>query len=59
VAERTGCDLRRFADVVELLIAIRLLGGVPPDAAGRKLRERLTTDVVTGALTLPGPDRSE
>jgi hypothetical protein len=25
VAERTGCDLRRLADVVELLIAIRLL----------------------------------
>jgi hypothetical protein len=36
VAERTGCDLRRFADVVELLIAIRLLGGIPPDAASRK-----------------------
>lgn len=26
IAERTGCDLRRLADVVELLIAIRLLG---------------------------------
>jgi len=25
-AERTGCDLRRLADVTELLIAIRLLG---------------------------------
>jgi sugar diacid utilization regulator len=32
VAERTGCDLRRFADVVELLIAIRLIGGGAPDA---------------------------
>lgn len=28
IAERTGYDLRRLADVVELLIAIRLLGGV-------------------------------
>jgi hypothetical protein len=27
IAERTGCDLRRFADVVELLIAVRLLNG--------------------------------
>ena len=27
VAERTGCDLRRLTDVLELLIAIRLLGG--------------------------------
>lgn len=25
ISERTGCDLRRFADLVELLIAIRLL----------------------------------
>jgi hypothetical protein len=29
VAERTGCDLRRFAEVLELLIAIRLLGRRP------------------------------
>ncbi len=29
IAERTGCDLRRLADVVELLIAVRLLGGEP------------------------------
>ena len=27
IAERTGCDLRSLSDVVELLIAIRLLGG--------------------------------
>lgn len=27
IAERTGCDLRRFADVEELLFAIRLLTG--------------------------------
>ncbi len=27
ISERTGCDLRGLADVVELLIAIRLLGG--------------------------------
>src|SRR5215472_13071804 len=26
IAERTGCDLRRLVDVVELVIAIRLLG---------------------------------
>ena len=30
IAERTGCDLRRFADVMELLIAVRLLGATPP-----------------------------
>jgi hypothetical protein len=30
IAERTGCDLRRLADVVELLIAVRLLGAGPP-----------------------------
>jgi hypothetical protein len=29
IAERTGYDLRRLADVVELLIAIRLLGASP------------------------------
>jgi sugar diacid utilization regulator len=29
IAERTGCDLRRFGDVVELLIAVRLLGAEP------------------------------
>lgn len=27
IAERTGCDLRKFADVQELLIAVRLLVG--------------------------------
>ena len=26
IAGRTGCDLRRLADVMELLIAVRLLG---------------------------------
>jgi DNA-binding PucR family transcriptional regulator len=26
IAERTGCYLRRLADVMELIIAIRLLG---------------------------------
>jgi DNA-binding PucR family transcriptional regulator len=30
IAERTGCDLRRLTDVVELLIAVRLLGAGPP-----------------------------
>src|SRR5215472_15932054 len=29
IAERTGCDLRRLGDVMELLIALRLLGAVP------------------------------
>jgi sugar diacid utilization regulator len=29
IAERTGCDLRRLADVMELLIAVRLLGSAP------------------------------
>ena len=29
VAERTGCDVRRLADVMELLIALRLLGAFP------------------------------
>lgn len=33
IAERTGCDLRRLADVMELLIAVRLLGSVPARAA--------------------------
>jgi sugar diacid utilization regulator len=29
IAERTGCDLRRLSDVMELLIALRLLGAFP------------------------------
>jgi len=29
IAERTGCDVRRLADVMELLIAVRLLGAFP------------------------------
>jgi PucR C-terminal helix-turn-helix domain/GGDEF-like domain len=29
IAERTGCDVRRLADVMELLIALRLLGAYP------------------------------
>jgi PucR C-terminal helix-turn-helix domain/GGDEF-like domain len=33
IADRTGCDLRRFADVMELLIAVRLLGATPPARA--------------------------
>ena len=32
IAERTGCDLRRLADVMELLIAVRLLGAGDPGA---------------------------
>jgi hypothetical protein len=34
IAERTGCDLRRFADVMELLIAVRLLGAGAAGGAG-------------------------
>jgi hypothetical protein len=37
IAERTGCDLRRLGDVVELLIAVRLLGAGPPPTAARKV----------------------
>ncbi len=33
IAERTGCDLRKLADVVELVIAIRLLGAGQPTAS--------------------------
>lgn len=33
IAERTGYDLRRLTDVVELLIAVRLLGAAPPTTA--------------------------
>ena len=35
IAERTGCDLRRIADIVELLIAVRLLGASPTAATDR------------------------
>jgi PucR-like helix-turn-helix protein/diguanylate cyclase with GGDEF domain len=31
IAERTGCDLRRLSDVIDLLIAIRLTDGPPRD----------------------------
>jgi hypothetical protein len=31
IAERTGCDLRRLSDVIDLLIAIRLTEGASPD----------------------------
>src|SRR5215831_14467664 len=37
IAERTGCDLRRLADVMELVIALRLLGG-PSGDPGRPAR---------------------
>jgi len=33
IAERTGCDLRRLADVMELLIAVRLLTASPASQA--------------------------
>ena len=26
IAEKTGCDLRRLSDVIDLLIAVRLAG---------------------------------
>ncbi|HEV2371750.1 MAG TPA: helix-turn-helix domain-containing protein [Streptosporangiaceae bacterium] len=34
IAERTGCDLRKLTDVMELLIAVRVLGARPPLTAG-------------------------
>lgn len=42
IAERTGCDLRRLVDVVELVIAIRLLGAGNP-SAGNPSAGRPTT----------------
>jgi sugar diacid utilization regulator len=33
IAEKTGCDVRRFSDVIELLIAIRLLRAAPPQTS--------------------------
>ncbi|GAB4586256.1 hypothetical protein Ntsu_40880 [Nocardia sp. IFM 10818] len=41
IAERTGCDLRRFTDVAELVLAIRMLsplhrGPLPHPALGRR-----------------------
>jgi DNA-binding PucR family transcriptional regulator len=33
IAERTGCDLRKISDVLELLIAIKLAQGRDPGAA--------------------------
>jgi hypothetical protein len=35
IAEKTGCDLRRLSDVVELLIAVRLFGTAAPAQAAR------------------------
>jgi sugar diacid utilization regulator len=40
IAERTGCDLRRLADVMELLIALRLLGAGPPGPAPANVPRR-------------------
>jgi hypothetical protein len=37
IADKTGCDLRRLADVMELLIAVRLLGADQSAAAPRHL----------------------
>jgi sugar diacid utilization regulator len=48
IAERTGCDLRRLADVVELVIAIRLLGA---DRLGsrRPMPDRAASDQAAAA----------
>jgi len=40
IAERTGCDLRRLADVMELLIALRLLGAGPSRQAPANVPRR-------------------
>src|SRR6266851_4069398 len=39
IAERTGCDVRRLADVMELLIALRLLGAFPARAGSPATRD--------------------
>lgn len=47
IAERTGCDLRRFLDVQELLIAVRLLAGpesVPLRGADRSKRQLVAAE---------------
>jgi sugar diacid utilization regulator len=45
IAERTGCDQRRLADVVELLIAVRLLGGALGDPQRRSSESGLAPRV--------------
>ena len=50
IAERTGYDLRRLADVVELLIAIRLLDGKTRTPA--PVRDHPTTTFVVRPLTI-------
>src|SRR5215468_8829450 len=44
VAERTGCDVRRLADVMELLIALRLLGAFPGAQARTPAAQATTLD---------------
>jgi DNA-binding PucR family transcriptional regulator len=43
VAERTNLDVRRFADVMELVIAIRLLRVQPAELAARPPSQRLSS----------------
>jgi sugar diacid utilization regulator len=44
IAERTGCDLRRLADVMELVIALRLLGAHPATPAAGPAETRAAQD---------------
>ena len=37
IAERTGCDLRRLSGVMELLIAVRLLGADQAAGSGKPI----------------------
>ena len=44
IAKRTGCDVRRLADVMELLIALRLLGAFPGAQARTPAAQATTLD---------------
>ena len=67
ISERTGCDLRRVADLVEILIAARLAEAAeaarfPPDAAPvgwrtQSRRRKLALDPICAAALLGEPFR--
>lgn len=38
IAERTGTDMRRFTEVMDLVVAVRLLRSVPPGETGQRPR---------------------
>ena len=57
IAERTGCDVRRLADVMELLIALRLLGAFPaaqPTAPAARPTAPAAQPTARGAQRTPG-----